>query len=137
MKTPILEQIAVKDRSQLRPFVYKVYTKTILKNTGFDNPNNLCDVGAGLQAKLDPVPDFRVVATGGWISFDGNIEIKFDHLDNDAAIMDTSIHGKMWTFNRGDFLIDKIYFRNEGYASDVDIEVWVYADLYSKEDESY
>jgi len=130
MKTLNALQLQAKLLSGLRPSKYKCYNLLIAKNTGFDNPANLCDVGADFQALFGS--DYRVPASSGFIGVDGSLSIKFNKLSNDAIYWDISIMGKVWAFNRGDLIIDKIYFQNASYTEDIAALVTVWSDKYAE-----
>lgn len=103
---------------------YKVYRKTIAGNTPYTTANNLINVGADLKALYGNNID--VPASAGFIYATGDIQIKFNSIDNDEFQFDISEFGKVYTINRGDLLIYKIYFGNNiptGTATDVTIQV--------------
>ena len=103
---------------------YKTYRKTISGNTPFTTANNLIDVGADLKALYGN--NILVPASAGFIYASGDIQIKFNSLTNDEFHFDISEFGKVYTINRGDLMIYKIYFGNNiptGTATDVTIQV--------------
>lgn len=105
---------------------YKVYNRTITGNTPFTDANNLINIGADLKTAYGKTLD--VPATAGFIYSSADIQIKFNDLTNDQLNFDISEWGKIYTINRGDLLVYKIYFGTNiptGSAGDATIQVFM------------
>lgn len=77
--------------------------------------------------------DYRVPAISGFIVTDTSVLMKFNSLNEDEIDFDVSGGmGKIWTFSRGDFLIDKIYFSGQAASpgSDSIVQVFVCGSKY-------
>lgn len=77
--------------------------------------------------------DYRIPAISGFIVTDTSVLIKFNSLNEDEIDFDVSGGmGKIWTFSRGDFLVDKIYFSGQAASpgSDSVVQVFVCGSKY-------
>jgi len=105
---------------------YKVYQKTIVGNAPMTDANNVIDIGADLKTLYGY--SVRVPANAGHIYANADVQIKFNSLDNDQFNLDISEYGKIYTLNRGDLLIDKLYLGSNipsGSAPTVTVQVFL------------
>lgn len=120
----LVEDIRILARTA-SPAKYKTYQKTIASNSNYGMPNNVIDIGADLKALFGHPAE--VPANAVIIYANNDIQIKFNSVDNDEFQLDVSEYGKVWTLDRGDLAIFKIYFQNtipSGSAPAVTIQVF-------------
>ena len=82
----------------------------------FQNDEVISDDGsvpgaAVVNGTVSLIVDYRVPALSGFIVSSDPIQIKFNSLNEETIEFDTSVMTNIWTFTRGDLLLDKIYMR--------------------------
>jgi len=115
--TLIQEQIGAKNLSSIRSSHYKRYAFNV--TAGSTWAQNFADIGADLQTKFGT--DYRVPAISGFIVASASVQVKFNaedpETDEDMVEFDVSLMGNVWTFTRGELLVDKLNFRRPSSPS--------------------
>jgi hypothetical protein len=104
--TIIAEQTGAKDLSSIRGSKYKSYY--FLVDAGTTYADNEIKIGEDLRDKYGT--PYNIPAISGFILTSASVSLKFNSLDNDVIEFDVSLMGHIWTFTRGDLLVDKIFF---------------------------
>ena len=115
MTTLLNEQLLAKFLSSLRSSEYKVYSQTIAPSGTFS-----CDIGDDVKTKFGT--PYRVPATNGWLVADAKVFIKFND-EADEIEFDPTLFGNIWTYTRGELLVDKIILENKG-ATGVYVQIF-------------
>ena len=104
----------------LDPGIYKCYSETIASGSTY--AANELDVGADLQTLHGAA--VRIPADNGFIIVSDDLNMRFNAVGRDVIEFDVSLMGNIWTFDRWDLPVDKIFFDNsQSGASDVTIQV--------------
>lgn len=120
VRTLVPEQMTARQISAIKPSQYKCYSFTAA--AGSDYADNEKDIGADLKAKYGTA--WRVPAVSGFIMVSADILMKLNATGEDAITFDVSEMGHVWSFNYGDLLLDKIFFKNDSLAG-IDVQVFV------------
>jgi len=135
VKTLLPEQVSSRLLAETIPSVYKFYEKTLSQQEiihieiAKDLRLKALQLGLLPKPKSWPIiPDdygYFLPAMSGFIHTSGDIQLIFNHQDNDYVSWNISDLGSIWTLAQGDLIFTDLWLKNPSYSGSISLETFL------------